>query len=287
MSADSLIPVFALYGETELFAELVHVEPISARSAPLDWRINAHRHAAISQFFLIEDGGGKVLIDGAEIELGAGQFAFIPAQVVHAFEFEPDTAGLVVSVPSHFLGTIGPAADGVARALVQACTGTTTPELYRLCTALEVSLTGRGPLRLQKALGLGFALLASVAETQAAPSMAGRTQQRLARLADLVRMHMEDGWGLAEYARAMSVSPGHLSRLCRASAGTGAQAFIERVVIEEACRHLAFTDLPVAEIGYLTGFSDPSYFSKRFRAATGTSPRQYRARIAQPLAPEA
>lgn len=49
--------------------------------------------------------------------------------------------------------------------------------------------------------------------------------------------------------------------------------------LTEARRLLAFTLLPVAEIGYRLGFPDPAYFSRRFRAATGESPSVYRARF--------
>ena len=121
------------------------------------------------------------------------------------------------------------------------------------------------------------ALLACIAETSEAASTDARSQDRLSRLTALVRQHMAEGWSVSDYADALSVSAGHLSRLCRAATGAGAQSFIERVILDEACRYLVFTDLPVAEIGYRTGFSDPGYFSKRFRAAMGTAPRSYRA----------
>ena len=47
----------------------------------------------------------------------------------------------------------------------------------------------------------------------------------------------------------------------------------------EASRLLAFTRLPMSEIGYRLGFDDPSHFSKRFRAARGLAPSAYRRQL--------
>jgi AraC family transcriptional activator of pobA len=47
--------------------------------------------------------------------------------------------------------------------------------------------------------------------------------------------------------------------------------------MREACRMLAYTRQPVAQIGYGLGFDDPSYFSRAFRRAMGVAPAAYRA----------
>ncbi|MEF9606167.1 helix-turn-helix transcriptional regulator, partial [Paracoccus sp. PXZ] len=78
---------------------------------------------------------------------------------------------------------------------------------------------------------------------------------------------------------ALSITPGHLNRICRAATGESASRHIEKAVMTEASRLLAFTRLSVAEIGYRLGFSDPSYFSRRFRVMTGQSPTTYRDRF--------
>ena len=56
-------------------------------------------------------------------------------------------------------------------------------------------------------------------------------------------------------------------------------AFLETAAMTEACRLIAFTRLPVAEVGYRLGYTDPPYFSRRFRARMGESPSAYRARV--------
>ncbi|MEY8841909.1 helix-turn-helix transcriptional regulator, partial [Cribrihabitans sp. XS_ASV171] len=99
---------------------------------------------------------------------------------------------------------------------------------------------------------------------------------RLAQFDTLIARHMSEGWTASDYAAALSITAGHLSRLCRTATGRGATAYIEQARIEEACRLLAFTRLPVSEIGFRLGFADPSYFSKRFRNARDQTPSAYR-----------
>ena len=51
---------------------------------------------------------------------------------------------------------------------------------------------------------------------------------------------------------------------------------VARRRIAEACRLLAESELPVAAVAAAVGFADPLYFSRRFRAETGTTASDYR-----------
>jgi AraC family transcriptional activator of pobA len=85
---------------------------------------------------------------------------------------------------------------------------------------------------------------------------------------------------LADYARVLGVSPGHLSALCRAHLGTSAGALIRRRLTLEAQRLLLHGELSAAEIAHQLGFEDPSYFARFFRREAGVAPIAFRARRA-------
>lgn len=282
MNDPSAIPVFTLYGETDDVPDLVHVEPLSERSAPNNWTISAHRHADVCQVFLIEQGHVSIAIDDQKFEVTEEAFAFVPAQVVHALELLPGTDGTVFSFPTRNFGSVGPIAERFEQALSLPFSGAVTQEIRMFTQSLMMALEAQGPYRGQKIIGLSNAILASLAEVSlgSGDKPLSASQQRMERLGVLVREHMEEGWNVADYAAALAVSSGHLSRICRSVTGLGAQAYVEGLIMNEACRYLVFTDLPVAEVGYRTGFFDPSYFSKRFRAAMGASPRAYRQKFA-------
>jgi AraC-like DNA-binding protein len=56
-----------------------------------------------------------------------------------------------------------------------------------------------------------------------------------------------------------------------------------RLKIEEACRLLVETRKKVGEIAEVLGFSDPLYFSRRFRLETGVTAAEYRNTHQSPL----
>ncbi|WP_025056442.1 helix-turn-helix domain-containing protein [Sulfitobacter noctilucicola] len=278
MSAPQIIPIFTLYGETEAFPDVVHCERFSARAAALGWRISAHRHAHIAQLFLIQDGGVSATVDGAAMSLKSGQFLYIPAQMVHRFEFEPGTEGQVLSVPVGVVAAISPQSDDLRGALEKPMISETPTRLATLTELLLATVEDNGTFRTQETLALAHAILSLVAQSadDAAPLKDGKRNIRLPQFDQLIAKNLAAGWGASDYAAALSVSTGHLSRLCRDSTGLGATAYIEQARIEEACRLLAFTRLTVSEIGYRLGYDDPSYFSRRFRVVRNQAPSAYR-----------
>ncbi|MFC3616649.1 helix-turn-helix domain-containing protein [Lutimaribacter marinistellae] len=276
MNGSDPIPVFTLLGETGRFPDVIHSEPLSVRSPQHGWRIPPHRHAHLAQVFLITKGRGEAVIDGGRMLLEARHFLFIPPQKVHEFSFRPETVGQVISVPVAVVNAIGPSSADLMRALAQPVSGRVMPALAALAEMLANVAIDTGPFRAQRAVGMAHSVLAMIAETGHSRDALQADHTRLTQLDVLIARHMSDSWTARDYAAALSLTAGHLSRICRAATGRGATAYIEQARIDEACRLLAFTRLPVSEIGYRLGFSDPSYFSKRFRAARGQTPSTYR-----------
>ncbi len=278
MTVPGAIPTFTLFGETNHFPDIVHCESFSARAQVHGWRISAHRHAHMVQILLINDGHVSVRVDDMRASVDSGQFLFVPAQMVHDFVFQPDTEGHVISLPLNVQSSIGPSAGEIQAALARPFVGQIGPDLVQLSDLLIRTLKSNSTFRTAHALGLGHAMLAAVAQSaqDQASAVPNQIDARLARLNQLMSQHMADGWGASDYAAALSLTTGHLSRLCRKATGLGVSAYIEHAMIQEACRMLAFTQMPVSEIGYRLGFDDPSYFSKRFRAARAQTPSEYR-----------
>ena len=94
------VPAFFLYGELLRAPDerLVHVETLAARSRQHDWFIGAHRHRDLHQLLLVRRGRVEASLDGAAGDRRAPFAVIVPPGVVHAFRFQPDSAGLVVSL---------------------------------------------------------------------------------------------------------------------------------------------------------------------------------------------
>jgi AraC family transcriptional regulator, transcriptional activator of pobA len=81
---------------------------------------------------------------------------------------------------------------------------------------------------------------------------------------------------LRDVAREVGMTPGHLTTVVRRRTGRTVQDWIIERRMAEARRLLAETDLPVADVARRVGVPDPGYFSRLFRRAHGTSPRDWR-----------
>jgi AraC family transcriptional activator of pobA len=134
-------------------------------------------------------------------------------------------------------------------------------------------------LRASAALLLGQ--IARVLAAEAAPGPNAGTPALMRRFEALLERHYTEHWSVADYARHLAVSPTHLSRVARGATGQPASRLIEERLVREARRNLVYTNLPVSTVAYALGFADPAYFTRVFQRATGLSPREFRARMAE------
>jgi AraC-like DNA-binding protein len=52
--------------------------------------------------------------------------------------------------------------------------------------------------------------------------------------------------------------------------------FLNEIRVSRACHHLRHSDLPVAHVAFLVGFSNLSYFNRTFKKVNGLAPLHYR-----------
>jgi len=274
----SHIENYNLFGEQQDLPDVVHCETIEARSLVHDWEFKPHRHARLHQFLLMDAGGGQALIEECQHALHAGDLVNMPMGVVHGFVFEPGTQGWVITVASELLEQTLHDTEGLRPLLQQPRIVQATQEMKRIVQSVFTEYPTRGFARAHvlRALSTVLAGLVARALWSANPTEA-RTEQGLQkRFEALVEQHHLEHLSVADYANRLAVTPTHLSRVMRQATGQSASAAIEARVIREARRNLAFSNLSVSEIAYQLGYSDPAYFSRVFKRATGQSPRMFR-----------
>jgi AraC family transcriptional regulator, arabinose operon regulatory protein len=119
----------------------------------------------------------------------------------------------------------------------------------------------------------------------------------MAPLLEWIEQNLHEPLTCADCARRAGVTVVHLNRLLRPSLGMSLKSYVQRRKVALASHLLAETGLPVKQVAYRSGFSDPLYFSGRFRLFTGASPKAYRTdarrqaafegRVSPPAAPSA
>jgi AraC-like DNA-binding protein len=92
----------------------------------------------------------------------------------------------------------------------------------------------------------------------------------------LVERDLAQSRSVQYYARQLANSPKKLNSLTRQTLNKTAKEFIEKQVILEARRLLAQGNLPIKEIAYQLGFSEPTNLVKFFKKHTRTSPAAFR-----------
>lgn len=109
-------------------------------------------------------------------------------------------------------------------------------------------------------------------------SAAGEEPTLIAQVRTHVRHHLGDpSLSPASVATALSVSPRQLYRAC-AAADLSLEQWIITARLAGARADLADRHLPIAAVARRWGFKDPTHFTRRFRAAYGVLPSEWRRR---------
>jgi AraC family transcriptional activator of pobA len=293
------VPNFALYGHEAQpsWLDMVHVERIPVRSSLFDWEIEPHVHDALLQLLYVVAGGGEVFIDELKWPVRPPCLIVVPANAVHGFHFQPDTDGYVIT-----------AAQRPLEAALQAVAPELLP-LLRRPAVLRVEVASRPAEALpplfeaveretrvheagQMAVGLSLlvALLVQVARIGAAQPSAedallrSRKARQVERFRALVETRFRERVAIEDYAQALGVSAGQLSRLCREVLGVSALDVVNARIVHEAQRELAYSLLGIKQIAAVLGFEDEAYFGRFFKKHTGHRPTEFRAMARQRLA---
>ena len=105
--------------------------------------------------------------------------------------------------------------------------------------------------------------------------------------ADYIQGRLDSPLRLGEVAAAVGYSERHLERLFRQVFGMTVWRFVVQSRVHAAARALTESDRSITRIALDHGFCDASAFSRTFREATGTTPKQYRDRhLAAALPPK-
>jgi AraC family transcriptional activator of pobA len=281
------VPVFSLYGESHDSSDLefIHIEDIRSRSERYAWEISPHLHKGLFQALFVFDGGAEAILDGEAETAGPGSVVVVPPGVVHAFRFEPDTSGFVLTLAETLPLRL---ADQRSRGLFDALSTRATilhlgAEASRASAlldqiAIELRMLEPGHGLIGEWLVAAVLMLVARHDPGAGgrPSPDHRSIALFATFRRLVEDHFRDHWPIGLYAKALSISETRLDRLCRALASKSAFEFVQDRLLLETRRKLVHVAAPVSMIAYELGFEDPAYFCRFFRKRTGMTPSAFR-----------
>ncbi|RMB02007.1 AraC family transcriptional regulator [Eilatimonas milleporae] len=99
---------------------------------------------------------------------------------------------------------------------------------------------------------------------------------RIARVLDYIEVHFGEGLTVAELADVACLSPGHFSRLFKASIGDAVWTYVQSRRCERAKEMLLTTQSTLSDIAYACGFAHQGHFTQCFRKQFDVTPGQVR-----------
>lgn len=112
-------------------------------------------------------------------------------------------------------------------------------------------------------------------------------QRRIDTVCRLLAQRYTQPMSQAQAAAAVHLSPSSFSRFFRRMTGRTFVSYLHELRVADACRRLAESEAGVTDICFDCGFENVSNFNRVFRKLRGTSPRDYRKRLAADARPPA
>ena len=253
------------------------LRPIGQNPAMGRWRTEAMRAHATPRLLHITRGQGRITLAGLTSGYGPNNLVFIPAGTMYGYELGAGVHGQMLTIPRAMAGEWPEEAVHLRLKEVVA-----QRDIASAFEALERELRSDSP-GAGRAAHYHLGLLAIQLQRQLAatgPSTDARSGASAARLVaaytDLVERDFRQGLPVAHYARALGVTPTHLSRCCRQTCGRPAHALLTDRVLYEARLLLRDSHLPVAAISRALGYRSPAYFARHFHDKTGRTPSAFR-----------
>lgn len=240
-----------------------------------------HRHPFHCEVMWIEAGTAEAYIEGRVYRLRAGDLYGLPNGVVHACGASETLRGWSLHcLPEYLAERSGEVLRDTHRGNLRVG-GPMHTEVARFFESFLAEYAhvrpGRGNAvraHLQM-LGVHLRRLATK------PDATAKSRPVSAAFRDLLDGHYAQERNPVIYAAQLGITADQLNHALRSETGAAARAHIDRRVTLEAQRLLAFTGIPVQDVGRKLGFDDPHYFSKYFRKHAGETAGEWRARQRQ------
>ncbi|GIU78885.1 MAG: hypothetical protein KatS3mg005_2123 [Bryobacteraceae bacterium] len=260
--------------------------PVIETGVPLSW------HERLELFCPVA-GAGEFRIGESLVPFRAGDILVVDNLRLHGIwkfrgarrravvvTFEPRLVAGFAALPcdhgflSVFHAVRGGASPRLPAPAVRACGGRSA--LVRL---LGQVFSGSGGANQQSRIKLLLLDLLVSLSSLLPPSPPSPALPQIDRLVPLLRW-LEQNFSrritVAEAARLVGMSATRFMRRFRMATGSTFVDYLNQIRLREAYSLLRETPLPVGEIAERCGFSDQSYFDRRFKAYFGVAPRELR-----------
>lgn len=280
-----------LYGDNSIdfMRGLIHVYPFGVIGKKFNNKVKLHAHSNLFQIFIIENGTTRLQYDDKEMEITAPAFITIPKNIAHGFHHQNDVSGWIITLSDNVLEHILHTNAEVIFEIDALHISTVNPDEKALVEVYETmkkcvkeyqaNLPGKA-LMIQSLVGtlvVQLFRLPSVT-TKMSSSFESDNISKIyfRRFTQLIKTNYAFKKTVEDYANNLTISTGHLNRICNLIGNKPPKEVIIDYFISEAQIELQHDEKTISEIAYRLGFDDPAYFSRLFRQKTGLTPKAFR-----------
>jgi len=120
-------------------------------------------------------------------------------------------------------------------------------------------------------------LVLEILSTMVPDSVSERKKPRwVAKVREILEEEFSQKHTLEEIARRLDLHPVYLTRAFRKLTGESPGHFLSRIRVRNAIERLTNTEMSIAEIALVTGFSDQSHLTRALKQQTGITPAAFR-----------
>lgn len=250
--------------------------------------IPSHWHKELEIFVLLE-GHVNVQIENCTYELHAGDGCFINSEVIHTFtaassltcHFRSFVFGseIITGIPGTVfdMNYVRPILESETTFIrfEQNQDDTYFTEFSSAFDACAEEYEGY-EFAVRTALSNILLYIKDKKISNVARTIPSVQEQRLKNMLQWIETHLADDLSVSEIAKSANICTRECQRIFHQYLHYSPIEYILQKRIFQAVELLSYTDKSITEIALLCGFSNPSYFTKRFREYVGSTPKEYR-----------
>ncbi|SFN36716.1 AraC family transcriptional regulator, transcriptional activator of pobA [Algoriella xinjiangensis] len=281
-----------LYGENEisLVRGTIHIEPIQLILEKNNLEVMPHFHKNLFQIFYIEEGQIQLHYNNQIIDIGAQTYFTIPKNIVHGITSEKNINGWVLSITDFGLEKTLKLDADIFFNIEEIHIATIDFEnplyvnfyqtYYKCIKEYNDNLHAR-ELALEYLTGMLLIRLFRIHNNDDTLILKENSIYKIIyrRFKTLIKENNSFKHSVEFYAKQLSISPSHLTRICRKVANETPKKIIALYFINEAKVLLTKVDYSISDVAFKLGFDDPSYFTRLFKQTTNYTPRSFRKKV--------
>ncbi|MGH1425745.1 MAG: helix-turn-helix domain-containing protein [Pseudooceanicola sp.] len=265
----------SISNKTQASTDKPRLQPIGSLVRRGAWRLSLPHARTEDVFVWTTRGQGTLKLLGRRRGMGVHNALFVPAGFVFAMDIGGMAQAQAMTLPAGSIRRFPrePVLLRVRDVQMQGAVGSILDALQR-----EQSHDDDFTEETLRAYATLLAIWFRRTRGQILPDPAEPTaaERLAAAFMGLVELHFRSGRPMADYAEMLDVTPTHLSRVCRHTAGQTAAEILNGRVLHAARIALADTSAPIGQIASDLGFSSPAYFTRFMQHRTRQTPSALR-----------